>query len=453
MITGESWSVLSSDMDNLHKADDVSFSLFNRLLDDRNERLRAFVRDLTVEDAGGLKEAEGLEQPEHPLTSLITKASLARRARQDSSESPDALCPKQQELVLSELFAAYPNLSSLSVSVNRRVIGCRRGLIVSTTRLQPLTSFGDWDFPPLQNLSLSGYFFREHTEISIWRERFPWEGLQSLSLGPRKNENFLEQLGGRLQFLTRFKNTANCNETPSSNLELNLFLSSFHGLESLILEGYEPTLEVVTHHPNLKHLCLHAIESPDREGQTLSTKELEILDRSCPEITTLEIDVNPESAWSDTFIDALAMGFQRLRRLSIHIALGMVKHKGLEGQKSMEAGFQVVLTDSKAQDFGTRFFERRGPKSVLEIITLRTGENLRHFTQWSPTYVTWERQAERIFEIHPPRKIGDEPFLKELPNRDVRFRQRVNRKFAHVSGKESPRISRRPRQFQNLPIQ
>jgi len=73
MITGKSWSVLSSNMKNADTEDDVSFSLFNRLLDDQNERLRAIVRDLTVEDAGGMGRAEGQEWLEHPLTSLVKK--------------------------------------------------------------------------------------------------------------------------------------------------------------------------------------------------------------------------------------------------------------------------------------------------------------------------------------------------------------------------------------------
>lgn len=205
--------------------------------------------------------------------------------------------PKQQELDLKELFAAFPNLDSLSVLVNRQASGCRPGPLVSTTRLQPLTSSGSWTFPPLQSLSLSGYNFWDQTEISLWRERFPWERLQSLCLGPQDNKNFLEQFGSHLKFLKHFQNTANCNQTPSSHPELNLFISSFDGLESLMLKGYTPSLDAVTHHPNLKHLCLHAIEKPGQKRPTLSAKELEILDRSCPKLTTLEIDVNPESAW------------------------------------------------------------------------------------------------------------------------------------------------------------
>lgn len=133
------------------------------------------------------------------------------------------------------------------------------------------------------------------------------------------------------------------------------------------------------------------------------------------------------------------MGFERLRRLSIHIALGMLIHKTLEGRETMRAEFEAVLTDSKAQDFGARFFERRGPASVLEMLSLRTGEDLRHFSEWgfTPFYASLERRTERIFEIYPPREIGDEPFLKELPNRDAQFRRCVERDFARVSGNRS----------------
>jgi hypothetical protein len=60
MITSKSWDVLSSDIVSPDEAVVVSLSLFNRLLDCRNEKLRALVRGLAIEAAGDMERAEGL---------------------------------------------------------------------------------------------------------------------------------------------------------------------------------------------------------------------------------------------------------------------------------------------------------------------------------------------------------------------------------------------------------
>lgn len=78
----------------------------------------------------------------------------------------------------------------------------------------------------------------------------------------------------------------------------------------------------------------------------------------------------------------------------------------------MVEDFARVLTLSKAQDFARRFFQLRGP-SVLETITLKTGENLRWFPQWHPNYADAEQECANIFEFYAPLERNDEPRLHE----------------------------------------
>jgi hypothetical protein len=77
--TGRDWQTTPHDDDvrNQDEADDISFGLFNRLLDDRNKRLRAFVHELTIETTGRMANngafGKGTEEPDSPLDRLVKK--------------------------------------------------------------------------------------------------------------------------------------------------------------------------------------------------------------------------------------------------------------------------------------------------------------------------------------------------------------------------------------------
>ena len=72
-ITDRSWQQFPADDDVSNKdiADELSFGIFYRLLDDRNERLRAWVHDLTLE--GIVRLSSKLQPPHDLLTTLVNK--------------------------------------------------------------------------------------------------------------------------------------------------------------------------------------------------------------------------------------------------------------------------------------------------------------------------------------------------------------------------------------------
>jgi hypothetical protein len=77
--TGRDWQTTpyEDDVESQDEADDISFGLFNRLLDDRNERLRAFVHELTIETIGKMANNDAFgketEEPDSPLDWLVKK--------------------------------------------------------------------------------------------------------------------------------------------------------------------------------------------------------------------------------------------------------------------------------------------------------------------------------------------------------------------------------------------
>jgi hypothetical protein len=120
----------------------------------------------------------------------------------------------------------------------------------------------------------------------------------------------------------------------------------------------------------------------------------------------------------------------------------------------MEEEFARVLTKSKAQDFAKRFFELRGP-SVLEMITLKTGENLRWFPQWHPGYARAEEHCTKIFEIYAPLEDNHEPRLNELESDYACLLRELeedgmadyNSKNRSSADSKPQRLSRSPRVF------
>lgn len=123
----------------------------------------------------------------------------------------------------------------------------------------------------------------------------------------------------------------------------------------------------------------------------------------------------------------------------------------------MEEDFARVLTSSKAQDFAKRFFQLRGP-SVLETITLKTGENLRWFPQWYPNYVDAEQECAKIFEFYAPLERNDEPRLHELESDHARLIRELQEHSSSYynslrqsnADSKPQRLSRSPRVFKDL---
>ena len=80
-------------------------------------------------------------------------------------------------------------------------------------------------------------------------------------------------------------------------IELNNFLNSFTTLESLILKKYLPLISTVILHENMVYLYLHEAEQSGYKRYTLTTEEIELLDRECPKLNILELDIDLYKSW------------------------------------------------------------------------------------------------------------------------------------------------------------
>jgi hypothetical protein len=156
-------------------------------------------------------------------------------------------------------------------------------------------------FPPIESLAFSGYRLDED-EWPYWREGLNWDKLRSLSLGPdpiekggKTSTSLLRYFRGYATSLRSLRVQTWAGEGSETCRVLEKFLASFDTLEELTVKRHFVPVQALTTHSRLKRLCLHCMEVKKPEGAvrpTLDVGGLGLLDASCRELETLEIDIS-----------------------------------------------------------------------------------------------------------------------------------------------------------------
>ncbi|KAI0454703.1 hypothetical protein F5B21DRAFT_231651 [Xylaria acuta] len=323
--------------------------------------------------------------------------------------------PNRHILGIQKLLFACPNLTSFSVGT----IGGYGGCVRRIPRFEMVHSFrfsGDENFPPLEDLSLSGYRLSDD-EQEHWQKKLQWSKLRSLTLGPRYTASFLKLAAGYAKSLRDLKVQVYTDADRKTDCPpLEHFLRTFTSLESLTVKGYYLPVGPIGNHPGLKHLCLHSFE-PVREDDlrpTLGVEQLQELDESCAYLEALELDLYRDGEWPEHILKTLATGFRNLRRLTLHLELGI---RGVSGFRTLDPEectyLEPILTKDSAKEVGQQFFKWRS-SSKLSVLVLTTGEPLRRYTQWEPAYSMFERINEDTIEVYKPWNTGGVPEVETM---------------------------------------
>ncbi|OQD85122.1 hypothetical protein PENANT_c011G07915 [Penicillium antarcticum] len=333
---------LDPDSGDIHD-ESATFGLYCHLMNEENTNLRAWVRDVTLaakqtredpakslkrlDDFTGLvKILPNLEniylKEELPLTDMfldtirdhensprlhlfheIGRTKVDRQVPSlrtlSISISPDFIRdgdPEDSPLTLAprELFLAFLNLQTLVISVQRRFGGCVMGPR-HPLYFSPLNLLEKESFPPLESLSLSGYYVYAEEMLS-WRTKLPWQTLRSLHL--TENKGFLKSITGSPLLLKELVIFEAEGTTDGECGELEQFLLSFDTLERLDVTGKLPRMDAVAHHPALNHLRLHEIEEHDTTRSNLALEDVQLLDQECRCLQSLEIDITWDDGWA-----------------------------------------------------------------------------------------------------------------------------------------------------------
>ncbi|KAB5513566.1 hypothetical protein GE09DRAFT_1295011 [Coniochaeta sp. 2T2.1] len=320
--------------------------------------------------------------------------------------------PNSHMLQLQKLLFACTNLKDFSLGVWGNYGGC----MAPRVEHEMVFSFeltGEETFPPLESLSFDGYDM-EKEEWAHWQDKLDWSKMTSLKVGPQHSPyssvalfRRLVRSGVHANFLRSLTVTCWATDGNDSCASLEKLLLSFKGLEQLTVRGhFIGDKHAVFNHPGLKKLCLHAIER-DRRGAprpVLKAADLAGLDAACSDLEDLEIDIcRDNSGWAKDVIDNLAPRFANLRRLTLHSEVGLK----WDWKRDEPPLHLPAFDEAMAKAFAALFFSQRG-QSKLKLLTVKTGEDLRRFPQWSPAYERHERRATLTVRIRAPRGNGGE---------------------------------------------
>lgn len=189
----------------------------------------------------------------------------------------------QRSLDLPKWFKTFPNLASLSIELTRDHGRPTEREPWYISRIEPLELAENVTFPPIENLSLSGYRLSE-VELLFWKENFPWSKLKSLSLGPVHTPGFLRAITGCVKNLSSFTMSAYNGSVDDQLPKLVAFIMSFDTLEFLTVKGLPLSMGAVGYHPNLQKLTLHSVENDKKERKILESEDIIYLDEQCPRL-------------------------------------------------------------------------------------------------------------------------------------------------------------------------
>ena len=220
------------------------------------------------------------------LRSLYTVLDTNRRDTGD----------RQPMLELQQVFFSCPRLQSLSLTI----------IVPWPSCIPQLPAFGaNFDprgmatrFPPLRELELHGYSVSS-AEWDMWRRGMDWQRLISLTLGMHSVGNFLTNMQDVTLNLQVLKIHTYAGEGHSWYTNVERALRSFDTLKELVLDGFVVSVEAIAQHSRLASLHMHMAEIPIAREQraTLSVEQLEYLNRKCPHIENLRLDLNRDGEW------------------------------------------------------------------------------------------------------------------------------------------------------------
>lgn len=207
-------------------------------------------------------------------------------------------------LRLQELFFASTNLKAFSICMAQRPRGHK--LPQSFHKIVDRFRFtGEEKFPPLERIAFDNYNITRE-DWPYWRDGLDWSRVTSIAIGPDRCGDILETMQDCRLSLQRFKFTASAGEAPRidghhrRNPHLNALLAGFSSLRSLEVREYLIPSQTLGAHYGLRELVMHVSEpwdDPDGARPTLEAAELVELDKLCPDLEVLEIDIARDTDW------------------------------------------------------------------------------------------------------------------------------------------------------------
>lgn len=268
---------------------------------------------------------------EHESVHFLKTANLCSlqiRAPSNIKGSPAYMAELQS---LKKVIMSASNLRVLDVHMLdvHAVFG---GLLNSVNAIPPgIFQFEKGDrFPPLEELSL--YCYSHCFSIENWAAWFAcmdWTQLRRLNFGISYQASFMKYFKGKLPDLRSFKTGLHAVEEVEG---LDGFLTALDQLEDLDIRSFiaKPLfsqLALARHGScSLRHLSYLSpiIFDMSKPCRFISTDQLDELNKQCPKLESLEIDLRIDQGWPDSIMSSLAR-FACLHHLRVRFDMPATK--------------------------------------------------------------------------------------------------------------------------------
>ncbi|CAI6094224.1 unnamed protein product [Clonostachys chloroleuca] len=180
----------------------------------------------------------------------------------------------------------------------------------------PTPDLGDNFFPPT-NVGYPG----KGEEEDYWAETFDWSRLRKLDT---EQHTFALRVAPKLSALEEA--SLGVVSDPKIIREFydtvpnSLSAIEIHQFDALGVDG------IIRHASKLRTLGIHQRQSRDWSEHTIDAPSLLEIQKACPLIEALDLDIKREGDWPYEILDILA-GFRNLRRLTLWFELGWVGHE------------------------------------------------------------------------------------------------------------------------------
>ncbi|KAJ9666605.1 hypothetical protein H2201_003264 [Coniosporium apollinis] len=312
---------------------------------------------------------------------------------------------------LYDTLVSCPNVRSLSLSIRQG------GCVIGNDLFAFNWKEGDV-FPPLQNLTLSGYDWdaqgrNGRSNVQSWKKAMDWSQLKRLDidLPPR---SFLEAFGGQLHGLESFTlrpkwsfwgdEVTLCgfdNATNQLRKNYTSFITTLPSLRELSISGMGELLNMTPilsqHGASLERLSIHEFERDCNYATGnatwtrpfLSIPDIEEIKRSAPYLQSLTLDIyRSANRWPTATLKALST-FPNLTDLTINFDLEdpwrtkyaehcMVREEARDEYCGVNELMRPYLNKTTVTDIFQRlrrFGGHDGAKSNIQTLTLYAGDH------------------------------------------------------------------------------
>ncbi|KAI4114318.1 MAG: hypothetical protein LQ345_004880 [Seirophora villosa] len=256
------------------------------------------------------------------------------------------------------------------------------------------------------------------SNLYMWRDAMDWSRLEELELRDVDLPIFFKEMSDQVHNLKHLSLQPRWSRVEGPEVSLvnstETFVQGQEHLERLSLQGYTSYFDALRrmlgrHGATLRELQLREWESTDiiNPRAVLSSAQLLEVNRLCPQLERLSIDVNRNGTWPTDIFNALSM-FEGVQHLEMNLEVGSDRHvsednMGWESraQRNISAEeFRQPFVDAETAVWLWKTLKQHKRGATLQNLTITIGDWGKNTGGAGYYFLPWETGLEEKWECH-----------------------------------------------------